>query len=112
MLIGKLPKSPRGGDKGTPFSYANKHKRIFFQKRDGQMCIFLIFCFFLPPNHLSAPDSVPLHPIPPHSIHTYSPALKSVVKYDTLPLFPKKNYPFPTISRISLDKSPPFLYNI
>lgn len=52
---------------------------------------------------------------PPHtatfrSIHIPPP--KGVVKYDTLPLFPKKNYPFPTISCISLDKSPPFLYNI
>ena len=112
MLIGKLPKSPGGGDKGTPFSYANKHKRIIFQKRDGQMCIFLIFCFFSSPKYLSAPDSVPLHPIPPHSAPYIFPRPKGVVKYDTLPLFPKKNYPFPTISRISLDKSPSCLYNI
>lgn len=112
MLIGKLPKSPRGGDKGTPFSYANKHKRIFFQKRDDQMCIFLIFslkAIIFSSPHQTPPPSTPYRHIP---LHTYSPAPKGVVKYDTLPLFPKKNYPFPTISRISLDKSPPYLYNI
>ena len=102
MLIGKLPKSPRGGDKGTPFSYANKHKRIFFQKRDGQMCIFLIFCFFLPPNHLSAPNSVPLHPIPPHSAPYIFPRTQGCREIRHPSTFPKEklsisNY-FPYLS--------------
>ena len=59
--------------------------------------------------HQTPSPSTPYRHIP---LHTYSPAPKGVVKYDTLPLFPKKNYPCPTISCISLDKSPPFLYNI
>lgn len=60
----------------------------------------------------SASDSVPLHPIPPHSAPYIFPRPKGVVKCDTLELFTQKNYPFPTISRISLDKSPSCLYNI
>lgn len=76
------------------------------------MYIFLIFsliCLQTTPPHQTPSPSTPYRHIP---LHTYSPAPKGVVKYDTLPLFPKKNYPFLTISRISLDKSPPYLYNI
>ena len=46
-----------------------------------------------------------------HRMQLISPS-RGVVKCDTLPLFPRKNYPFPTIFRISLDKSSPRLYNI
>lgn len=76
------------------------------------MCIFLIFslkAIIFPPPHQTPSPSTPYRHIP---LHTYSPAPNGVVKYDTLPLFPRKNYPFPTISRISLGKSPPCLYNI
>lgn len=92
----------------------NTQKEIHksFLKYHIPMYIFLIFLLFSPPKHHSTPDSVSLHPIPPHSAPYIFPRPKGVVKYDTLPLFPRKNYPFPTISRISLDKSPPFLYNI
>ena len=75
------------------------------------MCIFLIFSLkaiiFSSPHQIPSP-STPYRHIP---LHTYSPAPKGVVKCDTLPLFSRENYPFSTISHISLDKSPPCLYN-
>ena len=47
----------------------NTQKEIHksFLKYHIPMYIFLIFLLFSPPKHHSAPDSVPLHPIPPHS---------------------------------------------
>ena len=59
--------------------------------------------------HQTPSPSTPYRHIP---LHTYSPAPKGVVKYDTPPLFSKKNYPLSTISHISLDISSLCLYNI
>ena len=73
------------------------------------------FLYFSPSNLQTTPPHQTLSPSTSYRhipLHTYSPAPKGVVKYDTLPLFPRKNYPFSTISRISIDKSPPYLYNI
>ena len=56
-----------------------------------------------------------LRPPPPHTatFHSYIfPRTQGCREIRHPSIFPKKNYPFPTISRISLDKSPPFLYNI
>ena len=79
---------------------------------DIQCAYFLYFhlrqSFFLLRTRLRPPSN-PYRHIP---LHAYSPSPKGVVKCDTLPLFLRKNYPFPTISRISLDKLSPCLYNI
>lgn len=79
-------------------------------------CVKCAYFLYFSPSNL---QTTPPHQTPSPStsyrhipLHTYPPAPKGVVKYDTLPLFSRENYPFSTISHISLDKSPPCLYNI
>lgn len=105
--------SLRGGAIKEPHFHMQTSTREYFFRSVTVRCAYFLYSAssYLQTTspHQTPSPSTPYRHIP---LHTYSPAPKGVVKYDTLPLFPKKNYPFPTISCISLDKSPPFLYNI
>lgn len=54
-------------NEGHSSSHATATKKVVVLKYHIQMCIFLIFRLPLLSKYLSAPDSAPLHPIPPHS---------------------------------------------
>ena len=77
-----------------------------------QCAYFLYFAFLYFQNSSPCQTPSPSTPYRHIPLHTYSPAPKGVVKYDTPPLFSKKNYPLSTISHISLDISSLCLYNI
>ena len=102
------------------FSWQDRYERSTnrINWHSGQNGVKRTFAYFLysapshlqtTPPHQTPSPSTPYRHIPPH---TYSPAPKGVVKYDTPPLFSKKNYPLSTISHISLDISSLCLYNI